>query len=93
TLKSIQGVERVVSPAELYRLRLNSESGMLELNKLTDAPLKTQADADSLRLMLKNMPFYNGLIYNDSSRVALIAITLQKQVLDSKERIALVKKN
>ncbi|MFN4972956.1 MAG: efflux RND transporter permease subunit [Bacteroidota bacterium] len=92
TLKSIQGVERVVSPAELYRLRLNSESGMLELNKLTDAPLKTQADADSLRLMLKNMPFYNGLIYNDSSRVALIAITLQKQVLDSKERIALVKK-
>lgn len=90
TLKNIDGVERIVSPAELYQLSMNEDSDKLQLLKLTENMLNTQGEADSLRMKLKQLPFYNSLIYNDSSNVALIAITLQKQKLDSKERIALV---
>jgi len=36
------------------------------------------------------LKFYNGFLYNPESNVTLLAITLKKEKLDSKERIPLV---
>jgi len=90
-IKNLDGVDKILSMADLYQIELNEETSKLELRPVLKGELKTQHDADSFKIVLENLPFYKDLFYNPESNVALFAITLNKQKLDSKDRIPLVK--
>jgi hydrophobe/amphiphile efflux-3 (HAE3) family protein len=90
-VKTIDGVEQVLSLGNLYSLQKNDSTQTLQLQPLVKGTYKTQTEVDSIRNLIANLPFYEGLLYNPESNVTLLAITLNKQKLDSKARIALVK--
>jgi predicted RND superfamily exporter protein len=89
-VKNIDGVENVLSLGNLFTLQKNDSLNTIELTSLVKGEYKTQAEVDSIKHLIENLPFYEGLLYNPESNVTLLAITLNKQKLDSKDRIALV---
>ncbi|MDB9882278.1 efflux RND transporter permease subunit [Bacteroidia bacterium] len=51
---------------------------------------ETQAELDSVFEGLKDLRFYEGLLFKDSSEFSLMAITLEKSILDTKARVPFV---
>jgi uncharacterized protein len=89
-IEHIGGVEKVVSIANLYTAQRNDEKHELELKPIVNEYVKTDAEMDSVKKLVLSMPLYKGLLYNEKGDVALLAVTLNKKKLDSKERIPLV---
>ena len=89
-IEHIEGVEKAVSIANLYMPSRNDEKHELELKPVVNEYVKSDAEMDSVKKLIFSMPLYKGLLYNDKGDVALLAVTLNKQKLDSKDRIALV---
>ncbi len=89
-VEAIDGVEKVVSLGNIYRLEKNEDLHQLALQPLLTKPFDTQYEVDSFKNVIESLPFYRGLLYNPESNVTLLAITLTKSKLDSKERIPLV---
>lgn len=48
------------------------------------------ADIDSLKQVFMNLPFYRGLLYNDKTHAYVMAITINKQTLASKDRTRVI---
>lgn len=90
-IEAINGVEKVISVTKLYNLYKNDSINKLELKPILTKKLKTQHEIDSFKSEILKLKFYNGLIYNQEEQVTLVAVTLKKDKLDSKERISLVK--
>ena len=89
-IKDVAGVKAVVSIARLHNLHRNDS-----LSKFDDVPIisrrpKTQAEVDSIRKVIENLPFYNGIIYNDSAHTTLMAITFDNKQLNTKNRLVIV---
>ena len=91
-VQNIDGVEKVVSLGNIYSLVKNEEKHRIELKTLLTGPLTTQHAVDSFKQVVESLPFYKGLLYNPETDVTLLAITLEKSKLDSKERIPIVQK-
>jgi hydrophobe/amphiphile efflux-3 (HAE3) family protein len=90
SVKNIDGVENVLSLGNLFSLQKNDSLRSITLQPLVTGPLKNQQEVDSIKNVIASLPFYEGLLYNPESNVTLLAITLNKKKLDSRDRIALV---
>jgi uncharacterized protein len=90
-LKNINGVEEVVSLTRLYRLVKNDTTHKFEFIPLCYYRPGTQAEVDSLKKILWSLPFYDGLILNKETGATLMALTLDKNILNTKERIGLIR--
>ncbi len=91
-VQKIEGVEKVVSLGNIYTISKNDSAHNLDLKTLLNHRFSSQREVDSFKNIVANLPFYKGLLYNPESDVTLLAITLEKSKLDSKERIPLVQK-
>jgi len=88
--RSINGVEDVLGLPVASNLIKDTLT-----EKLTAAPIfpshqLTQAELDSSRNIFLNLPFYNGLLYNPETGATLLAIRINKNVLNSKARTVVV---
>ena len=95
SIKTVNGVIEVLSVTNAVDVIKNTEAKKFEAKSIFGKKIKDQDELDSLAETFKNRPFYNGLIYNDSSDVILMAITMDKEVINSKARektIALIEK-
>jgi|JI7StandDraft_1071085.scaffolds.fasta_scaffold08233_2 predicted RND superfamily exporter protein len=90
-IDSIEGVQNVLSVPRLYNIVKNDSLRKFDVVPLIPHKPQTQAELDSIRIQIDNLKFYKDLLYNADSNVTLMAITLEKDKLDSKLRIALVK--
>ncbi|NQX96550.1 MAG: MMPL family transporter [Flavobacteriales bacterium] len=88
----INGVTEALSVANVFTLKKNKAKKRFDFEQIIKRNPKTQVELDSLKEVLYNQPFYNGYLYTDSSATTLIAITLERQVLDSKYRNELFEK-
>ncbi len=99
-LKNENGVERVLSITNIPEL-IKTEKPVIfdedtffqevfEQRQVFNRVPETQQELDSLFLKVKTLKFYEGLLFSDSSKLTLIAITLKKSLLDSYERIAYI---
>ena len=91
-LRAINGVEEVVSLTRIYKLTKNDSIKKFEFLALCDSKPTTQAQVDSLKQIIYTLPFYNGLIINPATGASLMAVTVDKTMLNTKQRIELVKK-
>ncbi|MCD4747015.1 MAG: MMPL family transporter [Bacteroidales bacterium] len=89
-IKKIDGVEEVVSIAKLYHLIKNSNTKKFDLKTVIDKKPVTQEELDSLIKIILSLPFYDGLLYNKSTDVTLMAITLDKEKLNTKNRVKII---
>lgn len=87
-IKHTHGISGIVSPTHSFNLTVDS-TGLLSPHQILSHPPVDQAETDSFRNILLNLPFYNGLVYSDSGAF-LAAINFNKKELNSKSRITIV---
>lgn len=90
-LKEIKGVKGIMSLPTIFKLIKNDSLEKFEFIPVIQHPLTTQAQVDSLKQEIMDLPFYEGIIYNKETGVNLVAITFNKKDLDSKRRLDIVK--
>jgi len=82
----VNGITEALSIANAYTLTRNEEKKQFDLEQLVTKRPTTQAEVDSLKEVLYSYPFYEGFLYTDLTQSTLIAVTLNREVLDSKYR-------
>ncbi len=99
-LDTTENIKQVLSIANLVELNkqviLDSfegqtyEKATLHPQNFIQRKPTSQAELDSIFLKLKDLRFYEGLLFKDSSNFTLMAVTLDKSILDTKARVPFV---
>jgi len=89
-IKAIEGIQDVLSEATLYNMKRNDSLSRFDFVPVLKNKPSTQNELDSIRQVIKSLPFYEGLIFNTDSHATLMAITFDKFHLNSKKRIEAV---
>jgi len=86
-LKDVNGVKNVLSVARLHNIIKNDSLQKFENKPIVATKPTSQAQVDSIKEVIENLPFYKDIIYNDSS--TLMAITFDNTQLNTKNRLAI----
>ncbi|MEO8582852.1 MAG: MMPL family transporter [Flavitalea sp.] len=90
-LKLITGVSGVLSIPGATNLEKDTNTEKLHAIPVFPPGILSQTILDSARNVFLKLKFYNGLLYNDSTRTFLAAVSINKDVLNSKKRNDVVK--
>lgn len=85
-LRKIPGIDSVFSEANLFTLVRNDSLQKFELRKLMTAPPATQPGMDSLKAAIRDLPFYKGLLYNDSTEASLMMVFVNGKLFNTGAR-------
>ncbi len=85
-LKAQDGVDSVFSEAHLYTLVRDDSLRRFQLSPVVGSKPRTQAEVDSLVRQVRSLPFYDGLLYNDSVRASLMMVFVNAERFNSEER-------
>ena len=89
-IKKVPSVEDVVSMPGAITLQKDSLGERLQAVRIFPDSLSTQEQLDSAASVFFNLPFYRGLMYNGSDAY-LMAVRINKTVLNSKERTNVIR--
>lgn len=92
SLKRIAGVQEVVSITRAVNLIKNEETHEFEVLPTVAQKPKSQSEADSLKNLILGLKFYEGMLFNPTTKATLMTVTLDKQKLNDKTRIPLIGK-
>lgn len=87
-IEKVNAVENVLSIPGAITLNKDTVSQKLVVVKLAGNP--AYANMDSFKAAFYNLVFYKGLLYNPATNAYLMAISINKQVLNSKGRTKVV---
>ncbi|RYZ47878.1 MAG: RND transporter, partial [Chitinophagaceae bacterium] len=91
-LKNVKGIEGILSaPAAVNLVRAESSERLQAMPIFPDT-LLTQAQIDSGKAVLLNIPFYRGLLYNLESNTWMMAATVNNALFNSPERTQIIDK-
>ena len=85
-LKKVEGIDNVLSIATVYGLEKDQKNKKLIPYSIINSPPDSQKELDSLLQEIYQLPFYKGLIYSEDKETTLMALTLDRKLLDSKDR-------
>ena len=85
-LQNVEGIDNVLSMVTIFNLKKNQAERKFEPELIFKEQVQTQEETDSLIKLVYSLPFYEGLIYTEEKGVTLAALTLDKELVDSKDR-------
>ncbi len=88
-IEKIKAVENVLSVPGAINLVKDTNSGRLQVLKITDISGPDQPGR--FQEIFSNLPFYKGFLYNPQTHTYLMAVRIDKHVLNSKNRTGVVK--
>ncbi|MGX5818390.1 efflux RND transporter permease subunit [Chitinophaga lutea] len=89
-LRKIPAVENTLSiPVAVNLLKDDSTRKLKALPMFQPLP-QTQAELDSLARVFYSLPFYKGLLYSNDGKSFMLAVHINKNILNSKRRIDVV---
>jgi len=91
SLKHVHGVEGILSITSLYKLIRNDSLRKFEFAFVTPGKPSNQTELDSLKNVIYGLPFYDKLVFNKETSAILMALTLDKKLVNSKDRIRLIR--
>ena len=91
-INQLEGIEEVVSAARCYHLVRNDDAKRFDFKLLNDGLPDSQAELDTIKKELTSIKFYDNLLWDEESGIAVMAITMNASVLDSKHRVGLTNK-
>ena len=91
SVKSINGIKDVLSISSLYNLYRNDSVGKFDFKPISPHVGYAQSELDSIKALIYALPFYEGLVYNKQTSATVMAITFNSKVLNSVDRIQIVK--
>lgn len=89
-LKSIDGVTEVVGLSNIPEVVRNDSLRKFEFNPVFQQTPATQAELDSLVQRVFQLRFYDKLLFNTETGAVLTAISLDRAILNTKGRVALI---
>ncbi|HMR82330.1 MAG TPA: efflux RND transporter permease subunit, partial [Niabella sp.] len=89
-LKKIPGVLDILSVPGAVTLVKDPASEKLQAKKIFPATTLTQAQLDESAATFRNLPFYNGLLYNPVTNAYLMGLSMDAQIINSKKRDAAI---
>ncbi len=90
SISHIPGVENVLDIPRAMNLERDAGTRRLKASPLFPAMPEEQAQLDSLRDVFLSLPFYRGLLYNAETHTYLMAVRIDKRVLNSAGRVGVV---
>jgi len=88
-LEKAPSVNTILSIPGVFNLVKDTTNGKLKPVRLM--PENGPVNIDSFRAALYNLPFYRGFLYNPDTKSYLMAISIDKKVLNTKKRTQVVK--
>lgn len=88
--RKINGIDSVFSEAHLYTLVRNDSAQKFELKPVMARLPGTQVQMDSLRAHIRSLPFYKGLLYNDSTKATLMMVFVNPKLFNSEGRTKVI---
>lgn len=89
-LKTVKGVENVLSVPVAVALIKNDTSEVLAAKPIFPGAELTQQQLDSLKSVFENLPFYQGLLYNPKTNAYMLAVNVNRELMNSKARSQVV---
>jgi hypothetical protein len=89
-IRKIRGVEEVLSNTRLYKLQKNDSIKKFEFKPICPVKPKNQQELDSLKNEIYSLPLYDNLIFNRKTGATIMMVTINKNEINSKRRIALI---
>lgn len=89
-IKNTKGIKNVLSLANLQKVVRNDSLTRFEFKPLLTEVPQTQAEVDTLKKEVYNLPFYDGLVLNRETNATLLVITFNDKDLNSKRRLTIV---
>jgi uncharacterized protein len=90
-IRRIKGIKDVVSNANLFNIVRDDSLQKFRFVPLVPKKLTTQAQVDSIAAQIVRLPFYADFVTDSANRAQLMGITFDQSVLNSSERIAIVR--
>jgi hypothetical protein len=84
------GVEGVFGLTSLYDLIRDDSLERFQLRPVVGRRPQSPAEVDSLMDRIRDLPFYRGLLLDDSTRTTLMAISLDASIMDTDGKTPLV---
>ena len=89
-IKETEGIKSVLSLANVYKAVRNDSLRQFDFSPVIRQIPTTQAEADSVKKEILNLPIYEGLVLNSKTNATLIVITFNDKELNSKRRLSIV---
>ena len=89
-IKETTGIKTVLSLANLSKLVRNDSLNRFDLVPVIRNIPTTQAEVDTIKKQILNLPVYEGLVINSKTNATLIVITFNDKELNSKRRLSIV---
>jgi len=89
-IKKVPNVSSVLSVPSAINLQKNELTEKLDAVKIFSDSITTQAEIDSAKAVLYNLPFYKSLLYNQESNSYLMAVGINKDSLNSPKRSKII---
>lgn len=89
-LKQIKGVVNVVSAIDAVQLLKDSSQTKFIATPVFAKSYANQQSLDSSVSIFSNLPFYRNVVYNPETNAYIIAVTVNKQMANSKQRTQLM---
>lgn len=90
TIENIPSVENVLSIPTAVNLVKNDSTHRLEAEKMFEGNPREKTIYDSLTQVFQSLPFYRGLLYNPSTGAYLMAVRVNKQIINSSSRVGVI---
>ncbi len=79
-------VDSVFSITTLYNIEKDEDERKFVSKSIFNGRPKTQEDCDSLKEVIYNLPFYDGLLFKRDKHVHLMALTMNQKIVNTKNR-------
>ena len=89
-LNKLRGVESLVSLLQAQNMVKNQQTKSFQFVPVCLDRIENEAELKSIKEEFDSLPFYKGLFYNTETNAYLMALTLNKSILASKDRVGLI---
>lgn len=90
SLSSMEGVNSVVSEADLFTIVNNKALEKFETEPIFQDPTFSEKSVAEIRKQIRQIPLYNNLLYNDSTNVSLMMIGIDESFLSDQKKSGVV---
>lgn len=91
-LGAIHGIDSIFSEAHLYELVRDDSLKRFIVERVMKTMPTAQADMDTALMRIRSLPFYDGLLFNDSTKASLMMVFVNAKLFDTDERQGVVAK-
>lgn len=90
-IQQLKGIKGVLSIGKLFNLQKDTLNQKFIVTPIPKTLVKNTSEMDSIKSLIQDMPFYDGLLLNKKSDATLMAITFDPKILNSVARNPILK--